>query len=142
MMNKVIAVIPQKNFQLFVTLADGRSGLFDVSPYLDKGIFRELQDDMYFSRVRLAFGGVAWEHGQDFSGDTIALEIKEMSLALIKQQTEFSHLLQKLENTSSADVEIALAEREVVEPESELTPEIIALVQSRIQNKKAKSKMS
>lgn len=55
-----------------------------------------------------------------------------------KQQTEFTHLLQKLENTSSADVEIALAEREVVEPESDLTPEIIAQFQSRIQNKTSK----
>ncbi len=55
-----------------------------------------------------------------------------------KQKIEFTHLLQKLENTSSADVEIALAEREVVEPESELTPEIIAQLQSRIQSKKSK----
>lgn len=54
------------------------------------------------------------------------------------QQTEFAHLLQKLGNISSADVEIALAEREVVESESELTSEIIAQFQLRIQNKKSK----
>ncbi len=81
MMNKVVAVVSLDNFRLQVTFSDGRSGLFDVLPYLDKGIFTDLKDELYFRRVTLAFGGVAWSRGQDFSGDTIALEMQVIQLS-------------------------------------------------------------
>ena len=47
---------------------EDRRRLFDVSPYLEKGVFRELQDPTYFCRVRLdrQFGTVEWPGGQDF----------------------------------------------------------------------------
>jgi hypothetical protein len=46
---------------------------FDVSPFLDKGIFKELQDYNYFKQVSVTFGSVAWPHEQDFSNDTLYL---------------------------------------------------------------------
>lgn len=51
---------------------------FDVEPYLDKGIFAELKDDDYFSRVRVAFGAVEWPNEQDFSKDTLYLLGKDV----------------------------------------------------------------
>ena len=70
-MTKVISVNTKNNYRLEVTLSNGKVGEFDVTPYLSKGIFSELQDAEYFKQVRVAFGGVVWPHEQDFSADTI-----------------------------------------------------------------------
>jgi preprotein translocase subunit SecA len=50
-----------------------------------------------------------------------------------QQQSDFTNLLQKLGTASPP--EIALAERETIQPEKELTPEIIAQFQQRLQSK-------
>jgi hypothetical protein len=50
-MLKVIEVQPQANYRLCVKLSNGKSGLFDVAPYLEKGIFEELKDMRYFKLV-------------------------------------------------------------------------------------------
>ncbi|NQU64024.1 MAG: DUF2442 domain-containing protein [SAR324 cluster bacterium] len=59
-----------------VKLSNGKEGVFDVKPNLDKGIFTELKDKNYFRSVRLIFGGVGWPHEQDFSADTIENELQ------------------------------------------------------------------
>ncbi|MFQ5754264.1 MAG: DUF2442 domain-containing protein, partial [bacterium] len=69
-MIKVSNVEPIENYELKVKLSNGKSGVFDVKPYLDKGIFQELKDENYFKAAKAAFGGVVWPHEQDFSADT------------------------------------------------------------------------
>jgi len=68
---RVIAVEPIENYQLKIHLSDGRQGIFDMSPYLDIGVFQELKDLNYFRRVKAAFGGVVWPNEQDLSPETI-----------------------------------------------------------------------
>lgn len=51
------------------------------------------------------------------------------------QQSDFINLVQKLGTASPSEIEIALSERETVEPEKELTPEIIDQFQQRLQSK-------
>jgi len=75
-MNKVISVEAKENYLLHVRMSNGKAGNFDVSPYLDKGIFKELKDKEYFRKVRPVFGGVAWPNEQDFSADTIEIEMR------------------------------------------------------------------
>ncbi len=77
-MNKVISVEPRDNYILFVKLSNGKVGEFDVSHYLDKGIFKELKNHSYFKQTRPALGGIAWPHEQDFSADTIEVEMQEV----------------------------------------------------------------
>lgn len=36
------------DYKIKVTLSNGSKGIFDVSPYLDKGIFNELKNHDYF----------------------------------------------------------------------------------------------
>lgn len=82
-MIKVISVEPMEGYKLRIQLSDGKIGVFDVSPYLDRGVFCELRDAEYFRRVKLAFGGIMWPHEQDFSADTIEYELsKEMGTLL------------------------------------------------------------
>ena len=75
-MIKVTSVEPVEGHKLKIELSNGRIGLFDVSPYLDKGVFSELRDPQYFRRVRVAFGGIMWPHEQDLSADTIECELE------------------------------------------------------------------
>ena len=72
----VVAVEPLENYKLKVTLSDGRKGIFDVSPYLDMEVFRELKDPQYFRRVFAAYDTVVWPHGQDIAPETIAYELQ------------------------------------------------------------------
>ena len=76
-MNKVVTVEARKNHVLFVRMSNGKLGEFDVSPYLNKGIFKELKKESYFRQAKPAFGGVVWPHEQDFSADTIEVEMIE-----------------------------------------------------------------
>jgi len=62
-----------ENYRLQLHFENGEQKIFDVTPYLDKGIFVELKDENYFNRVRVAFGSIEWPHEQDFSRDTLYL---------------------------------------------------------------------
>lgn len=75
-MLKVKSVYANNDYTLFVELSDGRSGLFDVKPYLDKGVFTQLKDKNYFKQVKPFFCGIMWPNEQDLSADTIAYELK------------------------------------------------------------------
>ncbi|MGM0444295.1 MAG: DUF2442 domain-containing protein [Fibrobacterota bacterium] len=74
-MLKVIHVEARKNHRLYVELSNGKKGLFDVTPYLEKGVFSELNDKNYFKQVKPFFIGISWPHEQDFSADTIEYEM-------------------------------------------------------------------
>ncbi len=45
----------KKDHTLFVELSNGCSGSFDVKPYLEKGVFKELKDINYFKKVKPFF---------------------------------------------------------------------------------------
>jgi hypothetical protein len=81
-MIRVIAVEPIENYQLKVLLSDGRKGLFDVKPYLDKGVFQELKDPVYFKCVKVAYDGVMWPHEQDLSPETIEYGLQQEVLSV------------------------------------------------------------
>jgi hypothetical protein len=70
---KVIQVHPQDDHQLRLQFDNGETRLFDVTPYLSRGIFTELQSIAYFQQVKPFFGGVQWPNEQDFSPDTLYL---------------------------------------------------------------------
>ena len=59
------------NYKLKIQFTNNELKEFDVSPYLDKGIFSELRNVEYFKKVRVAFGSVEWPNEQDFSKDTL-----------------------------------------------------------------------
>lgn len=70
---KVVDVQPSDDFSLLLTFANGERRVFDVSPYLGKGVFRELADVRNFCQVRAESGYVTWPHEQDFCRDTLYL---------------------------------------------------------------------
>ena len=55
---KVTKVEPLENFTLRLFSSNGEVKRFDVTPYLERGIFIELKDIHYFNRtLRLSGGG-------------------------------------------------------------------------------------
>lgn len=68
---RVIKVLPESGYRIYLEFSNGERREFDVTPYLKKGIFRKLKDEEYFKRVRVSMGTVEWPGGQDFCPDTL-----------------------------------------------------------------------
>lgn len=71
----VITVKPLPDYCLYVEIRDGRKGIFDMKPYLDHGVFRELRDIHYFNQADIVFGAVTWPHEQDIAPETLVAEM-------------------------------------------------------------------
>jgi hypothetical protein len=68
---RVKAVQPQPDYTLRLTFTNGEVRLFDMKPYLSKGIFQELQDERIFNSVRPFLGSVQWSNEADLCPDTL-----------------------------------------------------------------------
>ena len=79
MMIKVNAVKVLRNYRLELSFNNGETRVFDVGPYLDRGIFTELRDPDYFQSVRLAFGSIAWPNEQDFGPESLYVESRPLA---------------------------------------------------------------
>ena len=71
----VKTVKPLPDYRIYFETEDGRKGIFDLTPYLDHGIFRELKDVHYFNQVGILFGAVTWPHEQDIAPETLLAEM-------------------------------------------------------------------
>ncbi|HPF16424.1 MAG TPA: DUF2442 domain-containing protein [Thermotogota bacterium] len=56
----IIDVKPLENYQLLLTFENNEKKIFDMKPYLDKGIFSELKDEKKFRSVRVSFDSIEW----------------------------------------------------------------------------------
>ncbi|HVM60138.1 MAG TPA: DUF2442 domain-containing protein [Verrucomicrobiae bacterium] len=68
---RVKAVRPQPDHTLRLTFTNGEVRVFDVKPYLSKGIFRPLQNLEVFNSVRPFLGSVQWSNEADLCPDTL-----------------------------------------------------------------------
>lgn len=62
---------PKSGYRLHLEFLNGERREFDVTPYLDKGVFKQLKNLAYFQQVRVSMGTVEWPDGQDFCPDTL-----------------------------------------------------------------------
>lgn len=68
-------VKPLPDYRIYVELEDGHKGIFDLKPYLDRGVLRELRDVHYFEQVGILFGAVTWPNEQDIAPETLLAEM-------------------------------------------------------------------
>ncbi len=61
----VKVVKPLDNFNLLLTFENGENRKLDMSPYLDKGIFKELKDISVFNTVKISFDSIEWANEAD-----------------------------------------------------------------------------
>lgn len=68
----VTAVTPNDDYTLTLTFTNGETRLYDMKPWLDRGVFRELQNIGYFRCVCLnGLGSIQWPREQDVCPDTL-----------------------------------------------------------------------
>ncbi len=77
---RVKKVLPTNDFQLIITFTNGEERVFDMKPYLDKGVFKALQDVSLFTKAHIAWGTVVWNEDIDMSPDTLYLDSKVQAL--------------------------------------------------------------
>ncbi|MDL5050750.1 DUF2442 domain-containing protein [Oscillatoria amoena NRMC-F 0135] len=68
---RILKATPEDQYRIYLEFSNGERREFDVTPYLEKGIFRKLKDETYFRQVRVSMGTIEWPEGQDFCPDTI-----------------------------------------------------------------------
>lgn len=66
---KTVKALP--DYRIYVETVGGRIGTFDMKPYLERGMFRELKDSHYFKRVGIVLGAVTWPDEQDVAPETL-----------------------------------------------------------------------
>ena len=71
---RVQDVRPNPDYTLTLLFSNGEWRCFDVKPYLEKGIFKELRDLKAFNSVRPFLGSIQWQGGQDVCPDTLYLD--------------------------------------------------------------------
>jgi len=67
----ITEVIPQDDYVLYVKAEDGKTGFFDVKPYLSSEAFEPLKDKLLFAQLHNGGYFVEWDCGADISVDTI-----------------------------------------------------------------------
>jgi len=71
----VKVVKPLSDYRIYVEVEDGRKGVFDMKPYLDHGVFRDLRNVHYFNQVGILLGAVTWPNEQDIAPETLLAEL-------------------------------------------------------------------
>jgi len=71
---RVKNVKPEKDYTLHLWFTNGEEGIFDMKPYLDKGIFRDLRNLSLFNSVRPFLGTIQWANEADICPDTVYLD--------------------------------------------------------------------
>ena len=64
-------VKPIDNYKLILTFENNEVKIFDMIPYLDKGIFQELKDENLFKAVKVSFDSIEWANGIDVDPETL-----------------------------------------------------------------------
>jgi len=72
----IIKVLPQENYQLLLTFDNGEKRVFDVKPYLNRGLFQELKNIDIFNTVKKSFDTVEWDNEADLDPEILYLESK------------------------------------------------------------------
>ena len=67
----VTDVKPMKDYLLQLTFENGEVRKFDVKPFMDNGIFKDLKDIATFNSVRLSFDTIEWSNEADLDPEIL-----------------------------------------------------------------------
>ena len=67
----VTEVVPLADYRLLLTFDGGHRRVFDMRPYLDKGVFAELNTPGVFKSVRVSFDTIEWSNGADLCPEVL-----------------------------------------------------------------------
>ncbi len=67
----VKSVDPLSDYQLLLTFENGEKRIFDMKPYLGRGIFKELKDVNKFKSVKVSFDSIEWCNQADIDPEVL-----------------------------------------------------------------------
>ena len=79
---RVTHVEARDDFTLDITFRTGEHRRFDLTPYLDCGVFTRLRNRSLFRSARVVAGSVEWPGEIDLSYNTLYVEGKAVQLSL------------------------------------------------------------
>jgi len=59
------SVQPLENYHLLLTFENNEKRIFNVSPYLTDGIFKQLVNEELFNTVKVCFDTICWDNEAD-----------------------------------------------------------------------------
>jgi hypothetical protein len=65
---------PLPDYRILLTFANQEQRIFDMKPYLARGIFSELQSESVFKSVRVSFDTIEWNNGADLDPEFLYAE--------------------------------------------------------------------
>jgi hypothetical protein len=82
---RIVEVVPLADYRLLLTFGSGDRRVFDMRPYLDKGVFAELKTPGLFNTVRVCFDTIEWSNGADLCPEVLysqSVPVEECEAAL------------------------------------------------------------
>lgn len=71
-MHRVIKVVPEENYRLYVAFDDGTQGKIDLTDRLFGPVFEPLKEVDLFAQVSIdEFGAICWPNGADLAPDAL-----------------------------------------------------------------------
>ena len=83
----VRSVRPQDDYLLLLTFENGEKRIFDLKPYLNKGVFTRLKNPTLFKTARAVSGSVEWQGEIDLSYDTLYLSSTPVKTSKARSKT-------------------------------------------------------
>ncbi|MEI8096464.1 MAG: DUF2442 domain-containing protein [Spirochaetales bacterium] len=71
MIHHVVEVKPMPEHSLWLKFDTQETKIFDVTPFLTRGRFAQLQDWSVFSQTAIAYGTVEWANGLDLDPEDL-----------------------------------------------------------------------
>ncbi|MFQ7846458.1 MAG: DUF2442 domain-containing protein [Bifidobacterium bifidum] len=105
---KVTQCEPMPGYKLKVTCSDGATGIFEMSRYVERGMFKPLKDTQTFDRVRLTFGVPSWPGDIDIAASSMRVQCKSPNTLLGVIPLGSSTQTIPLRNIASVDTNIFL----------------------------------
>lgn len=70
-MKEIIKVEPLKDYKLLLTFNNNEKKIKDMKPYLDKGVFKKLNNINFFNTVEIKYGTISWGENIDMCADNL-----------------------------------------------------------------------
>ena len=83
MIPKIIDVKPEKNYLLYLLYQKNEVRVLDMKPYLDFGIFKELENEQLFNTVKISFDTIEWSNQADLDPEFLYQKSKPTSNRII-----------------------------------------------------------
>lgn len=58
-------------YRLKLIFKNDEMKIFDMTPYLSKGVFKTLKNEKVFNSVKVSFDSIEWENGVDIDPETL-----------------------------------------------------------------------